>query len=180
MMYNNTNKDDLRSGEMDTYLEQIVRIRLDRKAKGLIAAILGVDLLLVAGLVILAFAIHPMLVPIILTVVGFGTFKLISMLSVEFEYIITNGDLDIDKITAKSSRKRMHTVKLATVEKYGKYNGQPAPGSVKETLFYCNRDAEDAVYLILPVKDKGNVMMVLELDERMKEAAEKFIPRIAK
>lgn len=165
---------------MDTYLEQLVKIKLDGKAKWLILAILAVDLLLTAGLILLALLIHPILVLVILGVVGFGTFKLLSMLSVEFEYIITNGDLDIDKITAKSTRKRMQSIKLAKVEKYGKYTGQPAPGSVSNTYFFCNRDSENAVYFIAPEKGKGNMMVVLDLDERMQEAAEKFIPRTAK
>lgn len=165
---------------MDTYLEQLVKIKLDGKAKWLIVAILAVDLLLTAGLILLALLIHPILVLVILGVVGFGTFKLLSMLSVEFEYIITNGDLDIDKITAKSTRKRMQSIKLAKVEKYGKYTGQPAPGSVSNTYFFCNRDSENTVYLIAPEKGKGNMMVVLDLDERMQEAAEKFIPRTAK
>ena len=165
---------------MDTYLEQLVKIKLDGKAKWLIVAILAVDILLTAGLILLALLIHPILVLVILGVVGFGTFKLLSMLSVEFEYIITNGDLDIDKITAKSTRKRMQSIKLAKVEKYGKYTGQPAPGSVSNTYFFCNRDSENAVYLIAPEKGKGNMMVVLDLDERMQEAAEKFIPRTAK
>lgn len=165
---------------MDTYLEQLVKIKLDGKAKWLIVAILAVDILLTAGLILLALLIHPILVLVILGVVGFGTFKLLSMLSVEFEYIITNGDLDIDKITAKSTRKRMQSIKLAKVEKYGKYTGQPAPGSVSNTYFFCNRDSENAVYFIAPEKGKGNMMVVLDLDERMQEAAEKFIPRTAK
>ena len=165
---------------MDTFVEQIVKIKLDGKAKGLIVAIFAVDFLLLAGLILLAILIHPILVPIILLVVGFGTFKMVSMLSVEFEYIITNGDLDIDKITAKANRKRMCTIKLNKVEKYGKYEGQPAPGSVKETFFYCNRDSENAVYMIAPSAEGGNMMVVVEFDDRVKEAAEKFIPRIAK
>jgi hypothetical protein len=165
---------------MDTYLEQLVKIKLDGKAKWMIIAILAVDLLLTAGLIFLALLVHPLLVLVILGAVGFGTFKLLSMLSVEFEYIITNGDLDIDKITAKSTRKRMQSIKLSKVEKYGKYNGQPAPGSVANTYFFCDRDSKNAVYLIAPEKGKGNMMVVLDLDERMQEAAEKFIPRTAK
>ena len=165
---------------MDTYLEQIVKIKLDGKAKGMIFGIIAVDALLVLGLAFLSLFISPFLLLLVLGAACFGSYKLFSMLSVEFEYIITNGDLDIDRITAKSSRKRMMTIKCTKVEKYGEYRGQTAPGSVKNTYFFCNKESENLVYMIAPVKDEGMVMIVTELDERMREAVEKFIPRTAK
>lgn len=165
---------------MDTFLEQIVKVKLDGKAKGMVVGILVVDALLILGLAFLSLFVSPMLLVLVLGTAAFGSYKLISLLSVEFEYIITNGDLDIDRITAKSSRKRMMTIKCAKVEKYGEYKGQTPPGSVKNTYFFCNKDSQNLVYMIAPVKDKGMVMVVTELDERMREAVEKFIPRTAK
>ena len=166
---------------MDVFLEQLVKIKLEGKAKTMVIGILAVDILVILLMVgVSIFVGAYLLVFLILAVVCFGSYKLISALSVEFEYIITNGDLDIDKITAKSSRKRMVSLKLAQVEKYGEYKGQAPTGSVQNTFFFCNRSDENLVYLIAPTKDQGNVMVVLSLDERMREAAEKFIPRLAK
>ena len=167
---------------MDTFYEQLIKIKLNGKAKGLIAAIIGADLLLTAGLVFFAFVLLGSL-PLTLLIVGFaifGAYKLLSLLSVEIEYAFTNGDLDFDKITAKSTRKRMASIKCATVEKFAEYKGQEAPGSVKEKLVLCNPDSEGQVYLIGQDRNLGTVMIVFAPDERIREAVEKAVPRIAK
>ena len=166
---------------MDTFYEQIIKIKLDGKAKGMIAAIVGADLLLTAGLVFFALVMLGSL-PLTLLIVGFaifGAYKLLSLLSVEFEYAFTNGDLDFDKITAKSTRKRMASVKCATVEKFAEYRGQEAPGSATKMVF-CNPDSEGQVYIIGQDKNLGTVMIVFAPDERIREAVEKAVPRIAK
>ena len=150
---------------MDTYLEQLVKIKLDGKAKWLIVAILAVDILLTAGLILLALLIHPILVLVILGVVGFGTFKLLSMLSVEFEYIITNGDLDIDKITAKSTRKRILSVRAADVLRFGTYRE-----SIKTTVPFdkiidvtSGFETENTIcFMTLRHKEHGNVLLIFE------------------
>lgn len=41
----------------------------------------------------------------------YGGYILITNMSVEYEYIVTNGEMDIDKIIAKRRRKRLITVK---------------------------------------------------------------------
>lgn len=165
---------------MDTFLEQIIKIRLDGKAKGYIIAIILVDLLLVAGIIALSFLFAPAFLFLILVAVVYGSYKLLSAVSVEFEYIFTNGDLDVDKITARSSRKRMVSVKCSNAEKFGDYTGQAAPGSVKQTFYFCNRNSEGQVYMIVPDKSLGTIMIVLAPDEHMREAIEKAVPRLAK
>ena len=164
---------------MDTFFEQIIKIKLNRKAKALIAAILVADALILAGLLFLTLG-SPAMMMLVIAAAIYGAYKLISLLSVEFEYIFTNGDLDVDKITAKSTRKRMVSIKCNQVEKYGEYKGQPAPGSVKNTLMYCNPDSEGQVYLIAKDRNLGTVMLVIAPEPRIKEAIEAAIPRLAK
>ncbi len=165
---------------MDTFFEQIVKIKLNKKAKGLIVAIVVADLLLAAGLLFLSMIFAPSFGILIVAGLIYGGYKLISQLSVEFEYIFTNGDLDVDKIVAKSSRKRMVSLKCSQVEKYGEYKGQPVPGSVKNTLILCNPDSEGQVYLIGNDRNLGMVMLVIAPDERVRGAIEAAIPRLAK
>jgi len=54
--------------------------------------------------------------PFILLAVGFGDYLLFGMFNCEFEYILTNGDLDVDVIYGKSRRKRVFTGDLKSVE----------------------------------------------------------------
>ena len=53
----------------------------------------------------------------------FGLVWLLTGMSYEYEYILTNDDLDIDKITGKRKRKRLITLKMNTVEEFGIYDG---------------------------------------------------------
>ncbi|MEE0928997.1 MAG: DUF6106 family protein [Acutalibacteraceae bacterium] len=165
---------------MDTFYEQIIKIKMNGKAKAMIAAIIIVDLFVVLGLLWLSLFTAPAIAFLVIVGAVWGGYKLITMLSVEFEYIFTNGDLDVDKITARSSRKRMVSINCGKVEKMGEFKGQPAPGSVKETFVYCNPDDEGQIYLIAKDRNRGQIMLVIAPDERIREAIEKAVPRLAK
>ena len=102
---------------MDTFFEQIIAVRKDTKALISIAGIW-------VGFFVLAAALWFLInvIPVFSTVILFGivllgylAFKLTKKFSIEYEYIITNGCFDVDKIIAKSSRKRMMTFEISTV-----------------------------------------------------------------
>ena len=165
---------------MDTFFEQLIRIKLNGKARLIIGLIVFIDLLIVLGLIYFALAFAPAIVFLVIIAAIYGAYKLISLLVVEYEYIYNNGEFDVDKIVAKSTRKRMVSFKCSEVEKYGEYKGQTAPGSVKNTFVFCNPDSEGQVYLIAKDRNLGTVMIVLAPEERVRTELEKAIPRIAK
>ena len=165
---------------MDTFFEQIVKVR---RTGGQVAGIIGILLLLFVVLFALVFIALPYIGSFVV-LLGFGAcwgaYKLIQRSSVEYEYIFTNGDLDVDKIIARSSRKRVASVKCAAVERYGKYNPAARPSdSVKKIYMCCDADDPEAKYLIAPTKKEGTVMIVFAPDERLRGVIEKAIPRIA-
>ena len=84
---------------MDTFFEQIVA-----KKKGAPEWLIIIGTIL-AGLLVLGFVFlfaNSFLV-IALVGVGYGAWWLITTQNVEYEYCVTNGDIDIDKITALSA-----------------------------------------------------------------------------
>ena len=166
---------------MDTFFEQITKIKLTGKTAFIIGLIITVDVLIILALMFFALMFGLIeLTPLILIGAIYGGYKLVSLLSIEYEYIYTNGDLDVDKIVAKSNRKRVVSIKCSEVEKYGEYKGQPAPGSVKATHVFCNPDSEGQVYLIAKDRSQGMVMVVLAPNDRIRAELEKAIPRLAK
>lgn len=165
---------------MDTFFEQLIKIKLTGKAKAIIVAIIAVDAIIVAALLFFSLFLAPMFMLLIVAAAIYGGYKLISLLTIEYEYIYTNGDLDVDKIVAQSSRKRMVSIKCSEIEKYGEYKGQPAPGSVKNTFIFCNPDSEGQVYIIAKDRNLGMVMIVIAPDERLRTELEKAVPRLAK
>ena len=54
---------------------------------------------------------------------GYWTYFSAQSMQVEYEYTFTNGELDIDKIIAKSRRKAMLSVDVSKFTAFGKYNG---------------------------------------------------------
>lgn len=165
---------------MDTFFEQIVSVK---RTGAQIAGVIGIML---AMIVLLYFVFSLMMTPLapiaFLLAIGicWVSYKLIMRSSIEYEYIFTNGDLDIDKIIAKSSRKRMVSINCSKVERYGKYNpAARVSDSVKKVYIFCNPTDENAKFLIAPNKTEGMVMIVFAPDDRVGGAIEKAIPRIA-
>ena len=105
---------------MDTFFEQIVSIKKSGKAVALFCLVWILALTLCAFLLLTG--ILGMLTPILIIGLGYGAWWLTSKLNVEYEYIVTNGTMDIDKIVNKSSRQRISSFELDKVERLEKYN----------------------------------------------------------
>lgn len=162
----------------DTFFEQIVKVKKTPKER---AAVVGIVVLALAIIVLAFLFVYPPFSLLLAAGAAFGAYKLISFTSIEYEYIFTNGDLDIDKIVAKASRKRMVSVKCANIERWAKYTPAVRPStSVKKVHFLCDRDDPNAIYFVAPTKAEGLVMVVFAPDERIKGVVEKAVPRTAK
>ena len=164
---------------MDTFFEQIVAIRKTGKN---FAALIGIWFLVF--LIILLSALTGVLfafLPIALLAefgLCYGAYKLSSRFSIEYAYIVTNGVMDVDKIIAKSSRKRMLSFELQTVSRIEKYNpSQLNNVNQKEVVFACNQDDPDAYLLVSEKEGKGSTYLVFAPDERIRGAIVKFVPK---
>ena len=168
---------------MDTFVEQIVRVKRTGKDYLTIAAIwLGAIVLIGAMFFLMGFSAGMLSVPAIIgtALVIWGAVKLTSLTYIEYEYIFTNRDFDVDKIVAKSSRQRVLSFKVPSVQKYGKYNAEARiSDSIKKVYYTCDKDSKDAMYIITPVEKEGTIMLVFEPNERLAKALEDNIPRIA-
>ncbi len=166
---------------MDTFFEQIVKVRKTGKDWAIVAAVLvGAIILLYVAALLFFTGLAPVSF-LVVCGVFWGAYKLIMLTSVEYEYIFTNGDLDIDKITARASRKRVVSVLCSKAERYGDYNpAAKVSDSVKKTYILCDAADPAAKFIVAPTKKDGMVMIVFAPDDRMKGAIEKSIPRIVR
>lgn len=162
---------------MDTFFEQIIAIRKTGKT---IAAIAGIWLLAFV-LCFLIFMFGGMLMPLsILLIAGvlFGAFKLSVRFNIEYEYIVTNGTMDIDKIINKGSRKRVTTFELQTVSRLEKFNPNLiASVNIKELIVACDLNDPEAYLMVSSREGKGTIYIVFAPDERVRGAIVKFIPK---
>ncbi len=161
---------------MDTFFEQIIAIR---KTGSSLLAVLGIWFAAVLLTVILfLIPVLGSLTAILIFGILFGAYKLTSLFNVEYEYIITNGTMDIDKIINKSTRKRMTSFELSGVSRLEKFN----PGLInnidkKKLVVACNLDDPDAYFMVCDREGKGAINVVFAPEERLKGAIVKFIPK---
>jgi hypothetical protein len=88
---------------MELFMEKIVK----RKKTGLDIAIITGEITACVVLALAAFAFIPSIGMFLSVALGYGTWYLVTMRSMEFEYALTNGELDIDRIIARRRRKRI-------------------------------------------------------------------------
>lgn len=163
---------------MDTFFEQIISIKKSGKA---LAAIIGIWL----AAFIVCFALIFYLVGFLgsfsfLLAFGalFGAFKLSTRFNTEYEYIVTNGTMDIDKIINKSSRKRVLSFELSGVTEIEKFNAARLSRiNPKELCLACNTDDENAYLMVSSAEGKGTSYLVFAPDERLRGAIVKFVPK---
>ncbi len=162
---------------MDTFFEQIVPIK--KTAKDFLLLIL---IWIAAGFVaFLAFSFLIKLFAFAVAAAGlvfYGAFRLSKMLFVEYEYIVTNGTMDIDKITAKSSRKRVMSFEICEVNEIEKYNpSKPIPNGVSKSLVACDKDSQNAYSVVVLNKNKEKQFLVFTPNERIIEGMKKSLPK---
>lgn len=165
---------------MDVFMEKIVARKKSVKDSALGAGIilaglilmvvisnipviaqLGLNLFLFAGLVYLAY-------------------RLITSRNIEFEYIVTNGELDIDKIIAKRKRKRIFSASCKEFEILARVKSNSFSQSVQSIKNRIDAssslDSPDTYFATLNYKGERTVV-IFEPDERMLNNFKVFIPR---
>lgn len=164
----------------DVFFEQIVPIK---KTGGQIATIILIWLL---AFVVAAF-IYFFLMPALAVLGGFGLLLIFGVFYLawkfnvrfnkEYEYIITNGTLDIDLITNKSMRNRALSLELSNVTQFERFNpAKPLSVGNKKPLVACNLDDENAVVLVADRDGKESAYLVFAPDEKLMKAILKAIP----
>lgn len=159
---------------MDNIAEQLVEKR--RTGADLAKKILiSVAALLVASffmyLAMMGFFVMVILAVLILA----GGVWLLGNFNVEYEYILTNNDLDIDKVIGKRKRKRMISLDVSTAEEFAPY---PAERDVPAdaTVHAYTGSETDAYYLVVNHSGYGKVKLIFNPNEKMRDAITQELP----
>lgn len=156
---------------MDTFFEQIVVIKKTPKD----LALLGILWIVALAISVFAFLYLSGIGVVIMALCVYGAFRLSNNFFNEYEYLITNGIMDVDRIIAKSSRKRAVSFDLTKVDRLEKYNPNiKITGNFKKQVFACNKNDENA-YLL--TAENGQILLVFSPDERIKSAIVKYVPK---
>lgn len=157
--------------KMDRFSEQLIPKVPDGKVFLIRGAIIALDLVVIA-VIVLAYLIFGLgvltlgLVAIIASV--WLTKYLIDGTNIEYEYIVTNDDLDIDKIIGQRKRKRLITINLKTVTELEPYVNET---ELKADVTAVAHDGtgENLWYLISQTESSGTIALLFNPDERTRE-----------
>ena len=153
---------------MDRFSEQLVERTGDKKTAFLKGLIVAVALLVIAFVVMLALWSGLTLAPLCLAIVIGAVWLAVYLcqgLDVEYEYIVTNDDLDIDKIMGKRKRKRLMSVDLKSVDEFYPYlNNTELHSDV--TVLADDGTGYDMWYVFIDTEGNGKIAIIFNPDER--------------
>ena len=105
--------------------------------------------------------------------------KLQSRPSLEYEYLVTNDNLDIDKIIAQSKRVRIFSASCKEFEAVAKVKsshfGVHVTNGTQAIFAGVSMESPDLYYITLPYQGKKTVVY-FEPDDRMLNSFKRFIP----
>ena len=152
---------------MDTFVEQIIR-----KKKS------AVEWLIVIGTVIAALVLAVVLwiffgslAALLIVAMVYGAWWLITSQNKEYEYCVTEGDIDIDLITAKRKRKRVVSVSGAKIERLLPYTSSVGTHGYQRILVAAESEREEGLwYFTYHSKKNGHTFIVFRPTERVLRA----------
>ena len=165
---------------MDIFIEYIVKRQRGMKENVITAAIiLSVPTLIFLALMMMTTALAPFAFLAAVGVLVLAYFLIVRM-NVEFEYIITNDEMDIDKITAKKTRKRIITIDLKKVDLISSVNNRDFKSeleSPRTNIIWANSNSAGNTYFINFTKDGQTYRVFIDANEKMLEAMKVAAPR---
>ncbi len=153
---------------MDNYFEYLIKRKFSPvnllKSLLIVAALIG-------GCIVIGVWLRPAFAIVLLGFGGYGAFYLISGMSKEFEYIVTNDHLDVDVIVAGRSRKRLCSFDMGDVELCARVSDRDRAGEMRrqfEKTYQCasSKNAENGWFVIFN-GEEGSSLLVFEPDERI-------------
>lgn len=161
---------------MDTYCEYLFKKKKNPKDYAIAAGVivLSVVILFFCTGILLSIPQLVFLVPALWFGVIWGAFKLIKRSDVEYEYLLTGGDLDVDKIFAKSSRKRILSVRRKDVVVMARPSSDKIP-SGNEVIDVTSGYNPHAVYALV-ISGSPSKTILFEPSEKMIEQLKTKLP----
>ena len=168
---------------MDIFVEQIVKKAQNGKdtAKKVLIVVSMCLLAAILAFVMMFIPAFSGIALLLLLGVMYGGYYLITGVDVEYEYIVTNGEIDIDKIIAKRKRSRLITGKVSSFEAFGKYENAPDIDSsvtiVNAVGTSLSGEETEEWYADFTHASAGKVRLIISAEEKVVEAIRPFLPR---
>lgn len=157
----------------DVFIEVIVKRKKTSKDYAVIAGLISLFLLLIYVAILFLHYTFSFL-PLILAGGVYGLYYFITNLDREYEYICTNGTIDIDMIIHKRKRKRMMSMAAADMEilaplNHDEYRGYEKNQSIKKMNLTTNTGTENVWFFVGSYKGQRTLVTFEPTDKILKD-----------
>lgn len=141
-----------------------------------VVMILVMNILALFGSALIAY------VPIALAAVVYGAYLLIRNFNIEYEYIFTNGELDIDVIKSRRVRKRLTSLNTKNIELMARRENDVYKRDFENEAIAKKYDAiydpaKGDIYCVLYSVDGVRTLLSFQPPEKLVDAMKKLNPR---
>lgn len=178
----------------DIYMEYIIKKTRTGKEKGIIALVIVAGVILSAALLGLTFFAAGILMNtqfgsfafsiglVLIALVWYGAYLLISMFNLEYEYILTNSEIDIDIIMSKKGRKRLVSFDFKEISicaniNDNEHNHDYKNVKIDKTLNLTGDSTRGNVYFVDFSNEGERTRVLFQPTQKMINEVKKFNPR---
>lgn len=186
----------------DIFLENLVPRKKDAKDKAIIVLVVLAGVVLTVVLLMLMFGLSMAAMSsdqmrnmssmtfsiglLLVAAVWYGVYRIINSRNVEYEYIVTNSELDIDKVMSKRGRKHLITIDVKNASCMGRIDDDSCnsvyknpPEGVK-ILDYSANSKTSFTYFIDCRVDETRKIVLCQLTNKMAEGLWRYNPKCIK
>jgi hypothetical protein len=165
--------------KMDSFIEKIVARKKEPLDYIQITAAIFLGIMIIfAGMFINIPNAVVQFMPFIWVAAIYGIYFFIRTKNIEFEYAVTNGDMDIDKIIARKKRKRIfsgHSKNFEIVAKVHSEKYSPNYASINKKIIAVSSMDQDDVYFLVTQFNSERTIVYFQPNEKMIKSFKIFI-----
>lgn len=161
---------------MDVFKEQLIEVKQNSKTTVKKTAIIIVAIII--AVVAMAFG-GTFIGPLVVVGLLFGASYLIKGMNLEYEYILTNNELDVDKIMNKERRKRCFTIDLKEINVMAHIDDavrKPEVDRAQKTIDISSGEKGANTYVIVFSYKNELTKLIIEPNDDMKKEIFKQAP----
>lgn len=121
------------------------------------------------------------LIPVEIALIIYCAYRIITSMNVEFEYSVTNGDLDVDKVISKKRRRKLVRIKLRDVEYFAPFEDEhikvAEDPSIKKIIDASSSLDAPRLHFAIYYNNSEKICLLFEPTDEMIENFSHYIPR---
>ena len=122
--------------------------------------------------------------PMVIVLIFYIAYRINTSFDVEYEYILTNGELDVDKITNKKRRKRLVTIHCKSFTAFAKVGDKEflseENGEFSKVIDASAKSSSLIDYYAVFYKNGQKIKLIFNPTQKMIEIFKIYAPRVVK